>query len=429
MTKNKVRKPPRGTLRGRGDYTANEGSIPDPLKRVEAKIDHLERSINRKATVNSAASTVGRTLGNFMGQGDLGALAGSSLAKLFGHGDFEVKGNTLMAGHLPSGPTVPTFSSPGKRGVRIIEREFLGDVRAGSLSSGATLFQNSSYPIIPTDTSTFPWLSTIAGQFDQWEPNGIVFEFVPTSSDFNGSSQALGAVIMATDYDVRDAAYPSKVIMENADYAASTKPSCALLHGVECAVAERPTKVLYTYSSALEHEKRLSTLGNFQIATQGMSVTNVTLGELWISYDITFYKKQLIPHELLYLPPTYSGSGRCLVGQGLLANPDAPVLSDKIEITQPTVSTSLIVFNGCEGKSFLVTYYLEVYNLEAINPFFNYCFQSSLRFTGTTTAEPFYRTFVVRVDQSYASILLPAKGTTDSNWILNVVQCRPELSL
>jgi hypothetical protein len=34
-------------------------------------------------------------------------------------------------------------------------------------------------------------------------------------------------------------------------------------------------------------------LGNFQLATQGVSAAGVTLGELWVSYDITFYKKQL----------------------------------------------------------------------------------------------------------------------------------------
>lgn len=279
-------------MRGKGDYSDDVIKEVDVAKRLEKKIDHLERSLVKATpSISQGASLAGRALGSIIGQGDLGALAGSQLSKLFGYGDYKVavKGNSLMAGL--HGPTVPKFSGDGKRGVRLTEREFLGNVLSGpTLVSGSTTFNNNNYPLIPTDETTFPWLSKIAHLFDQWEPHGIVFEFVTTSSAYNGSSQALGAVIMATDYDPTDPTYASKQVMENADYACSSVPSANLVHGIECDPNERPLQIMYT---DLKGTPSFSSLGNFQVATQGMSTAGTTVGELWVSYDITFYKKQL----------------------------------------------------------------------------------------------------------------------------------------
>lgn len=283
----------RRSLRGKGDYSEEILNEPNAFRRVERKIDHLEKSlVGTHLSDSKAGSMAGRALGSLVGQGDLGAFAGDKLAKLFGFGDYRVavKGNSLMAG--AAGPSVPKFSGDGKRGVRLTEREFLGNILSGPLSGGSTVFTNQSFPLNPNSATTFPWLSQIAYLFDQWEPHGIVFEFHTTSSTFNGTSQALGAVIMATDYDSNDPAYPSKQIMENADYACSSVPSSNLLHGVECDPDERPLQVMYCTDRV--GQKNFSNLGNFQIATSGCSTAGTTLGELWVSYDITFYKKQLV---------------------------------------------------------------------------------------------------------------------------------------
>lgn len=298
-------------VRGKGDYDVTTTSITNPLKRVEAKLDHLEKSLVHKTPgVSSAATSVGRTLGNFVNQGDLGALAGQQLAKWFGHGDYQVRSNSLMKGiGAPgvAGPNPPTFAKHGKRGTRITEREFLGDVFSGPMLAGSSEFLSTSYRLNPTDITTFPWLSGIAESFDQWEPHGVIFEFVSTSSDFNGASQALGTVVMATDYDPSDPAYTGKVEMENADYACSTKPSCNLMHGIECEPSERPLKIMYTRDSAT-NPAFSSLLGKFQLATVGCSTAGARLGELWVSYDITFYKKQ-VPARAVQL---YVGEYDCV---------------------------------------------------------------------------------------------------------------------
>lgn len=344
----------RRSLKGRGDYSEEVKSIPKPLVRLEAKIDHLERSlVQTTPKISSAAKTIGRTLGNFVNQGDLGALAGESLAKFFGHGDYKVKTNSLINGPL-SGPNPPKFGSHGKRGTRVIEREYIGDIISGAIVNGQSTFNNKSFRINPTDRSSFPWLSTIANQYDQWEPHGIVFEYVSTSSSYNGTSQALGTVVMATDYDVFDALYPSKQIMENADYSCSTRPAESLVHGVECDPHERPTPILYCSTTAAAN---LQDLGNFQVATVGCSAANVTLGELWVSYDITFYKKQLVSPAISLA--AWCASGNCPTGGPLLFN---PVIS-----YSNSISTTVIVGTGTDinlptsqgSGRYLVSFFLD----------------------------------------------------------------------
>lgn len=326
-------------IRGKGDYTV-ENSISDPIKRIEAKVDHIERSVNKKASAKGAASTIGRTLGNFVNQGDMGALAGETLAKLFGHGDYTVKSNSLIP-QPGQQQVMPKFAS-NKRGTRIIEREYIGDIVSGALSGSSTAFNLVNYPINPTNPNVFPWLSTIASLYDQWEPNGVVFEFVSTSSEFNGANQALGAVIMATDYDLQDPLFTSKQQMENSDYACSTKPAVSLMHGIECDQEERPLKIMYTSTGTAD--PRFSTLGNFQLATQGVSAANINLGELWVSYDITFYKKQQMP--LSDLLPFYYGVTfvNNVVGKGVFYNMTTVSSNGFITLRQDA-STSVVVFD------------------------------------------------------------------------------------
>jgi len=289
--KKNIRSKNKPSLKGRGDYSAEIQSIEKPLPRLEAKLDHLEKTLSQtNSKTSSLSSTLGRSLGALVGQSDLGGslgdLAGKGLSKWFGKGDYNIKSNSLILGDARQLQTAK-FSTSGKRGTRIVEREFIGNVSA-SLTPG--LFSNASYPINPMNRTTFPWLSGIAQLYDQWEPDGIIFEYVSTSSEFNGTSQALGAVIAATDYNTEDPVYTNKQQMENSDYACSTKASNNLQHGVECDPAERPTLVLYTKST----NPNTSTLGNFQLATEGCSTSGVKVGELWVTYDITFYKKQLV---------------------------------------------------------------------------------------------------------------------------------------
>lgn len=175
--------------------------------------------------------------------------------------------------------------------VIVRHREYIGDILA------TTAFTNRQYPINPGLAQTFPWLSTIANSFEQYRIRGLLFEFGSTSSDAllsSSTSTALGSVIMSTDYDVADPAPTSKREMLNALFASSDKPSQTFIHPLECKKSISAQTILYNRSAAVPggFDKRLYDFANFNIATEGMQAAGGVLGELWVTYEVEFFKQQ-----------------------------------------------------------------------------------------------------------------------------------------
>jgi hypothetical protein len=287
--KGKARMPQQRRVRGRGDYDPEIAKIVDPVKRIERKLDHIKNHVDKGPS--KAGGLIGRGLGSLLGQGDLGESAGNALQSWFGYGDYDLKSNSLISVGSTSGAMIPVFTKDGRRGIRVAEREYLGDVLSSSVSN---TFENATYRINPADPRTFPWLSQIANQFEEYEMNGLIFEFKTTSAMYNGTTQALGTVTMMTDYDPTDPAPADLLTMQNADYSCSTVSSNNLQHGVECEPNERTIKLHYTsLATPSASDIRWCDIGNFNIATSGVAGTSVNLGQLWVSYDVSFYKKQL----------------------------------------------------------------------------------------------------------------------------------------
>ncbi len=241
-----------------------------------AMIEKIGAMVENRVAKAVKSKKVGKLAGNLV----------TKVPKLIGMGDYQLASNSLFSsGGVVSGVEVPKFVSKG-RGTRITETEFVCNIY------GTSSFTNNTFNITPTDPSSFPWLSLFAANFDEYEPHGIVYHFKSTSSEYNGSSQALGKVIMSVDYDSLDPAYASSVEAENSDHAVACKPSCNIVAGVECSPNERPTRVLYTGAVPSVRDPRLYLLGTMQVCTEGLN-SAVVVGELWVSYDITFYKKQV----------------------------------------------------------------------------------------------------------------------------------------
>jgi hypothetical protein len=194
-----------------------------------------------------------------------------------------------MGGGTSSGQSV-TIMPSGPRTVTLRYKEYLGDVYTHPTTAGA--FYINTYSINPGLVTSFPWLSGIAFQYEQWTPNGIVYEFRSTSSEYV-STQALGSVIMATEYDQLDTTFSSKQEMLNAAYSNEAKPSQQILHGIECARGDNPRTIYYVRPGVLTTVANIRDydLGTFCVATQGGATANLNLGSLYVHYDITFRKE------------------------------------------------------------------------------------------------------------------------------------------
>lgn len=220
-------------------------------------------------------------------------------APISGRGDYAFN----RSGRIQAGLSRPVF---GKSPETIIShREYLCDV------VGSQGFVNTAYPLNPGLPAAFPWLSTVAEQFEEYELLGCVFEYVPTSSAIGSTTNpALGSVMMATNYDPLDDDFESKQQIDSYEHAISTLPCYGAIHTVECKKRSSVLSTLFTRNS--ETLKAGSTLqmydfGKFQIATQGMQ-GQYPVGELWVSYRIKLKKPRISPGfvgQLYYLDTPY----------------------------------------------------------------------------------------------------------------------------
>ena len=250
-----------------------------------------------KKKKNKPFATVGQTLGTAVGSmfgaptigSGVGRWLGKGIGSIFGSGDYEMVGQNPSYNVLTNGAQIPKFSTTRATNV-VSHREYLGDI------TGTTAFTNRKFPINPGSAITFPWLSTIAQNYQQYRIHGLIFEFRPLITDFV-TSGAPGVVVMATNYNADEPVYTTKQAMENSEYAVSVKPTCNLMHGVECAANQSVLSELYVRPAGLSSnlDLKFTDLGNFQFASQGNPTQ--LLGELWCSYTIEFFKP-LLPNDV-----------------------------------------------------------------------------------------------------------------------------------
>jgi hypothetical protein len=223
----------------------------------------------------------GASVGNFIAPGvgaGLGYSAGAGISQILGFGDYKVSKNSLTSAPV-FGKVAPTF--------RVKNREFIKDI------TSSTAFSATNYSLNPGNTSLFPWLSKIASGYQQARINGMVFYFNTTSASSIGSTNtALGSVLLSTNYDTNEPAYKSKAEVLSSYFSSSGSPAEDLIHAIECDPKQRPFDVINIDNGESIVDPTLYNMGNFQLATVGMQAPS-NIGELWVSYDITFLKPRL----------------------------------------------------------------------------------------------------------------------------------------
>jgi hypothetical protein len=261
------------------------------MLRSEVKKARREIKKQSKGTFARVGANLGGILGASYGQANLGrsfgGFIGRGLSRATGFGDYEVRSNSLVA------PTVvPDF---GPNSVRITHKEYLGNV------DGSTKFEYRQYPLNPGMATTFPWLSGIARNYQQYRMNGVIFQYVSTSAFALGTTNsALGKVILATNYNAEDPSFTSTVGMLATQFSNYCRPADSIQHAIECAPTETANNVYYvrTDLDGTGKDLRLTDIGFTEIATEGMQSSS-EVGGLWITYDITLMKPILNPQNAM----------------------------------------------------------------------------------------------------------------------------------
>lgn len=264
-------------------YSPHVMGIPYMTNKTKRKMK-MKRKVKQTPFADTGA-IIGKAAGKIFGlpgmQG-FGKWLGSGIGSIFGSGDYTMVGQQPGYNILTNDRQIPKFA--GERTNMVCHREFIGDI------SGTTAFTNNAFDINPANTTLFPWLSTIAGGYQQYRFHGLVFEFRPLITDFV-TSGAPGVVVFATNYNAGEPDFQNKVQMENSEYAVSVKPTINLMHAIECDPQETTLSRLYVGVPPAGADPRMYNLGKTQFATQGNP--NQLLGELWVSYAVEFLKPKL----------------------------------------------------------------------------------------------------------------------------------------
>lgn len=258
---------------------------PGPPKKGKPKVREVVKIVEKKSHKSSSNSSggVGKKVGGFLGD-----LAQKAIMTITGMGDYNVKTNTLFNGAVTSN-SPPQFIAKNPGSTRILHREYVTEVASPGFG-----FAIKSFVINPEVPASFPWLSQIALNFEQYRFHGLVFEFKTTSATAVASTNtALGSVILATQYNSLEIPFVSKLQMDQYEFAVATNPSISCIHPVECSTAVGAPDYFYCDPGFNNTgDPRFSIMGNFSIATQGQQAAS-TIGELWVSYDIEFFKPRL----------------------------------------------------------------------------------------------------------------------------------------
>jgi len=255
------------------------------------------RSSLRQWIPDGTFAYAGRTLGQMSGipgLAELGNYAGGKLANWAGFGDYST--NQIMGGS-GNQQAISVNRTDNTGDIYISRTEFVKNIVVTGTAGGVSNFENRTFLLNPGITNTFPWLSQIANCFTMYDFQGLIFQYKPLFSEDAGSSNNLGKVIMATDYDPTAPAFLTSVQMENYDYSNSTKPSCGCLHGVETAQSQQSVNMMYVRTGTVSRDLSFYDVGSFQFATEGVPLpaasTSQIIGELWVTYRVKLSRAEI----------------------------------------------------------------------------------------------------------------------------------------
>lgn len=308
--------------------------------------------------LRGGGSAIGSGLGSLFGPAgiatgaSLGNSLGASISRWLGAGDYTLRSNSLVT---RAAKGVPMMHFGGETTV-IRHREYIGDVTTGGINT----FNANAFPINPGVATIFPWLSSIAQQYQEYTFKGLVFHYISTSGDSVGSTTtSLPTVMMATQYKANANTFTDKLALLNASFSNDAKASEDFCHPVECDPRENPFKIQYVRGAAppTGDDLMMYDLGKFTIATAGSQAANVVVGELWVTYEVELRKPiaSAISNEYIesaFLSRSGAANG-AFFGTAFLATNS---FFDNIGLTCPT-SNSLQFPTGITGTFVISLYY------------------------------------------------------------------------
>lgn len=250
------------------------------------------RGAYRKGKGKALGQSLGSHLGGKVG-GWLGGIAEHLFQSVTGMGAYNAladKTEPVLANSLTGaaggGIDQVPYMHRSDNLTRISHREYLSDIRMTSD------YSVMSFALDPTNFITFPWLSGLAPNFQEYMFLGLVIEFRSLSAQaVSGTVAGQGSVTMSLVYDIEAPIPQSKTEIANAMKAVSGRPSDSLVAPMECAPQEQSLNTYKMRVPGVEvSDEHFYFPARLDIALQGAPNDYIGAGELWITYDAALLK-------------------------------------------------------------------------------------------------------------------------------------------
>jgi hypothetical protein len=173
-----------------------------------------------------------------------------------------------------------------KKSITISENEYIQEINSNN--SSTAFFMSAILPVNPGQVSTFPWLSTIAANYQKYQFTQLEFMFKPEVTQFAPTGANTGKVIMSAEYNSSLGAPNNKEDMEDTLPNANDMPYENInlkLDPLEC---HKNSDAKFIRSAGLPGGSDIKTYdcANLYIATQNQTCATTGLGELHVRYTV-----------------------------------------------------------------------------------------------------------------------------------------------
>jgi hypothetical protein len=178
-------------------------------------------------------------------------------------------------------------SASNRKIMCIEEDEYIGEVTGQSTAGFAT----TTYPINIGQAGTFPWGSgVVKNNFEKYKFEYLEFYFKREVSEF-ASAGTTGKVMLSVDSDASDGPPTTKQAVEDTDPHVDGMPCENIRLVVPTSILNKMNSGHYIRPAGLPGAADIKTydVGNLFVSTQGLSVNNVSVGELHVRYKCSVF--------------------------------------------------------------------------------------------------------------------------------------------
>jgi hypothetical protein len=191
------------------------------------------------------------------------------------------KNNAPVASAKQARSMAPKIQSSAKM-TRIVHRELVSTI------NGNTTFGVSSFALNPGLSSSFPWLSSIAGSYEQYRFNRLTFHYVTRAP-----TTYIGSILMAPEYYPLDAAPSSEILASQMNGAIEDSPWKDQTITFSCADMFPMGPRKYMRTGTLPTSSDLKTYDAGQLFVCAVTCADTSaIGKLWVEYDVELHIPQ-----------------------------------------------------------------------------------------------------------------------------------------